>query len=138
MNTHHAWILFAAALLGSACSSSNDNTDAGTIVIDVARPDTGGTTDAGNTTDTPATTDTGTPSDTPIATDVGVDAGVPSDVATDAATDAAGRYVDGCYVGTPVQMTDFLNRCGGAVAFPARAARGSRLLPDGGVQPLPM
>ncbi len=149
MKTTYGWMILAAALGAAGCDSgSSTTTDAGSIVIDVPRPDTGSSTDVATTTDTGTATDNGAAADTGTATDTGattdtgttLDAGAPADAptVTDAATDAPGTWVDGCFVGRPVQMREFLNRCGGAVAFPARAARGSRLLADGGVQPLPM
>ena len=141
MKTTYGWMILAAALGAAGCDSgSSSTTDAGSIVIDVARPDTGSTTDVATVADTGSPTDTGTATDTGATSDAGsvVDAPAATDAGTDAATDAPGTWVDGCFAGTPVQMREFLNRCGGAVAFPARAARGSRLLPDGGVQPLPM
>ncbi len=122
-------LLMAALLVCAGACNSNDDTDGGTITVDVPRPDV----------QRPdAAPDDVTASD--VATDAAVDAGATGDATSDAAVDASdgGAYVDGCFVGTPVTMSDFLNRCGGAVAFPARPARGTRLTPDGGVQPLPM
>lgn len=127
MNTRSIMMIAATLLFASACDDSS-NTDAGTITVDVVRPD------VQTPTDTPAA-DAASDVSADIASDASTDAG--ADVTTDASTDG-GTYVDGCFVGTPSTMTDFLNRCGGAVAFPPRAARGTRLTPDGGVQPLAM
>jgi hypothetical protein len=128
MNLRASLMIAATLLFGSACDSNSD-TDAGTITVDVPRPDV-------TPTDAP-TADAQSPDAAP--SDVASDAA--ADVATDASADAAtdgGMYVDGCFVGTPSTMSEILNRCGGAVAFPPRAARGSRLTADGGVQPLSM
>ncbi|MFO0649047.1 MAG: hypothetical protein U0326_22590 [Polyangiales bacterium] len=139
MNTRSIMMIAATLLFASACDDSS-NTDAGTITVDVVRPD------VQTPTDTPAA-DAATDVSADIASDTASDGSADAtsdasaDVTTDASTDAStdgGAYVDGCFVGTPSSMTDFLNRCGGAVAFPPRAARGTRLTADGGVQPLAM
>ncbi len=141
MNLRATLMLSAAILFGAACDDDN-STDAGTITVDVPRPDvtqTDAQTDATQTDVAPtdvAPTDV-TQSDTASDATSDASADATSDASADAQTDG-GTYVDGCFVGTPVTMSDFLNRCGGAVAFPARAARGSRLTADGGVQPLTM
>lgn len=134
-------LLLALALGASlaACNDSNAN-DGGLVTLDVPVVDRPSTTDAGTDTATQPDVATDTaPAD--AATDVTPD--VTADASVDAASDAAadvmrGMYVDGCFVGTPVEMTDFLNRCTTATTLPARAPRGTRLTADGGVQPLPM
>ena len=130
MKTSFALLAILGLLAAIGCNGENTTEDSAVVIEagpgDTGRPDVTvdtGMADSGTTTDV---ADTGT------VTDTGSDAG------NDAPSDGGGSYVDGCFVGTPTLMTDFLNRCGGAVAFPARAARGGRLLPDGGVQPLPM
>lgn len=128
------YCIFFVSLALVACSDDAPSTDGGTLVIDVGIVDRPAVVD----TAPEATVDAGadvaqlTDSVSDVATD-SVDASAPAD-----ASDAGGMFVDGCFVGTPATMNEILNRCGGAVAFPARAARGARLLPDGGVQALGM
>lgn len=141
MNLRATLLLSAAILFNAACDDDN-STDAGTITVDVPRPDvtqTDAQSDAPQSDVAPTDVTQVDVTQSDVASDATSDASVAvsADVTADAQTDG-GMYVDGCFVGTPVTMTDFLNRCGGAVAFPARAARGSRLTADGGVQPLAM
>lgn len=138
MNVRTCFVMVAALALGSACSNS-DTTPNTPITVDVPRPDVSSN-DAAADTVSDVATDTATDTASPdVAADVAADASpdAGADASADAATDG-GMYVDGCFVGTPVLMTDFLNRCTTAVGAPSRAPRGARLTADGGVQPLPM
>jgi hypothetical protein len=109
----------ALALLAAGCNGSNQP-DAD-MVIDVGpRPDA--TQDTG-TQDT-GTQDTGTQ-------DAGTDSGP-----TDSGPTDGGGWVDGCFVGTPHAMPEFLNHCTTAQTT-THTIMSSRLLPDGGVPPLP-
>lgn len=115
--------VLASSLGVAACSGSNNNNDAAVIeaggsdVQDVSVVDTG--TDAGST-------DTGPGVDVVDVVDASADAG-PTD---------AGSWVDGCFVGRPVQMVEFLNRC--TTAERATHTMMSPLISaDGGVPALP-
>lgn len=118
-----AALSLAALFALAGCPSNTNNMDDGSVlVLPEAGPDTRPPADT-NTTDATA----------PEAS--AMETGAPETGAPEGGTD--GGYVDGCYVGTPRVMADWLNRCTTAVAFPPRAARGARLLPDGGVASLP-
>lgn len=119
-----------AALLGAAFAlagcPTNDQQD-GAVLETGPRPDRVVTPDA-PATDAPEMDATVTPMD-------GGGDGAAPDV-TPPPGDGGGMWVDGCFVGRPTAMVEFLNRC--TTAERARHTPMSpRITADGGVPPLP-
>ena len=132
MNTKTIFLSVAAALAVALVGCGDSSGD--TVIDGGGHPDLGNR-DLGTDTGTPV--DGGTDLGTPV--DGGTDLGTPDDGGTDlGVADMGGHYTDaGCYEGTPVLMTDFLNRCTDrstpVTPRPTPGTRSSLVLPDGGV-----
>jgi hypothetical protein len=126
LSTFLALALALAAAPG--CTSSNGGADVPVIEAggqpDIQYSDAQAPT--GDAADAATRPDASGPDGTADAATPGADGG---------ASDA-GTWADGCFVGRPVQMVEFLNRCTTAQTA-AHTMSAPLLLADGGVPPLP-
>jgi len=142
-------LLFALALSAAACKTTEEAapTDSGTPPRDVADASADASPDASN--DVAADVSNDVTADAPAdvtadaATDVAADgtadaaADAAADATADAAADGSCAPGDGGCISCPTTSAEIINRCTTASCARFERTRLTRLLPDGGLPPLP-